>query len=53
MIGEHIDLTQYLTTEKPKKEDIDRLNQIVYQKVLALREELDRRIQEDRKRRNK
>ena len=50
MIGEPIDLNQYLTGEKPSKQEIAQLNDIVYNKVLQLRQELDRRIEADRKR---
>ena len=53
MIGEHIDLSAYLSGPKHTKEDIERLNQIVYQKVLQLRKELDLRIEADRKGRRK
>lgn len=51
MMGEPIDLTQYLTSsdEKPSKEEITRLNDIVRNKMLALRAELDVRIQADKK----
>ena len=49
MVGDPIDLKQYLTEEKPTREDIDRINGIVYEKVLALRAELDRRVQADKK----
>lgn len=51
--GEHIDLSQYLTSPKPTKEDIAKLNDIVYEKVLQLRRELDLRIEADRNRRKK
>ncbi len=50
MFGEPIDLSQYTTAKKPTKEDILRLDAIVYQKVLALREELDLRIKNGEKR---
>lgn len=44
MIGEPILLSDYLENKKMSREDIDRLNEIVRNKVLDLREELDRRI---------
>lgn len=49
--GEEIDLTQYLTNgdEKASKEDIARLNDIVRNKMLALRAELDARIAAEKK----
>ena len=51
MMGEPIDLSQYLSSadEKPSKEEITRLNDIVRDKMLALRAELDVRIQADKK----
>ena len=49
MIGEPIDVSQYLTDGKCTKDDIHRINDIMYQKVLSLREELDRRIQEEKR----
>lgn len=48
MIGEPIYLSDYLENKKMSREDIDRLNEIVRNKVLALREELDRRIRKER-----
>lgn len=51
MVGETIDLTGYLDGKKETKEDIERLNDIVREKVLQLREELDRRIEADRQKR--
>lgn len=44
MVGDPIDLKQYLTGDKATREDIDRINDIIYQKVLALRAQLDRCI---------
>ncbi len=44
IIGKPIDLYDYLPTGKHTKEDIPVLNEIVRNKVLELREELDRRI---------
>lgn len=49
MIGESIDLASYLSGPKATREDITRLNEIVYQKVLALRRELDVRVKADKK----
>lgn len=51
MVGESIDLSAYITGPKATREDITRLNDMVYDKVLRLREELDRRIEADRKKR--
>lgn len=48
MVGEPIDLTDYLDAEKPSKEDVIRLNDMVRQKVLFLRQEIDRRIEADK-----
>ena len=47
--GEAIDLSQYTSSDKPSKEEILQLNEMVYQRVLALRAELDRRIEADKK----
>lgn len=49
IVGDAIDLKDYLDTEKPSREDIERLNDIVRQKVLDLRAELDERIAADKK----
>ncbi len=48
IIGKQIDLYDYLETEKYTRNDIDRLNDIVRNKVLALREELDARIKAEK-----
>ena len=53
IIGDSIDLSQYLSDSKAKKEDIARLNDIVYEKVLQLRKELDRRVEGDKERRKR
>lgn len=53
IIGEEIDLSQYMTSERITKEDINRLNDIVHQKVLDLRAELDHRIENDKRSRGK
>lgn len=50
MVGDPIDLKQYLTGERASREDIDRINTIIYHKMLDLQAELERRIQEDKKR---
>ena len=50
MVGDPIDLKQYLTGERASREDIDRINAIIYHKMLDLQAELERRIQEDKKR---
>ena len=49
IIGEAINLSDYLSSEKASKEDITKLNDIVYKKVLDLRAELDLRIESNRK----
>lgn len=46
MIGKPIDVRDYLTGEKHTKQDILRINEIIYQKAQALQEELHRRIRE-------
>ena len=48
LIGKPIDVFSYLESEQYTREDIYRLNEIVFQKVLELRADLDRRIAEDR-----
>lgn len=53
LIGESIDLSQYASSPKPDKEEIGRLNDMVRQKVLELREELDLRIRKDKAKRKK
>lgn len=47
MIGKPIDVRDYLTGEKHTKQDILRINEIIYQKAQALQEELHRRIREN------
>ena len=49
IIGEPIDLSQYLSGTRARKDDIMRLNDIVRDKVLQLRQELDRRIANEKK----
>ena len=49
IVGESIDLTDYINAPKVNKEEIARLNDIIREKVLALRAELDRRIEADKK----
>ena len=49
IVGESIDLADYITAPKVNKEEIARLNDIIREKVLALRAELDRRIEADKK----
>lgn len=51
IIGDSIDVYDYLETEEYTREDIYRINELVHGKVLQLREELDRRIQNDRMKR--
>ena len=53
IIGEAIDLNQYISSPKATKDDVTRLNDIVYEKVLQLREELNLRIEAEGKKRNK
>ncbi len=50
IVGEPIDLAEYIDAPKVNKEEIARLNDIIRDKVLALRAELDRRIEADKKR---
>lgn len=52
IIGEAIDLTEYISSPKATKDDIARLNDIVYEKVLQLRKKLALRIEKDRKKGN-
>lgn len=49
IVGEPIDLSEYLAAPKANKEEVARLNDIVREKVLALRAELDRRIEADKR----
>ena len=51
MVGESIDLSAHITGPKATREDITRLNDMVYEKVLRLRKELDQRVEADRKKR--
>lgn len=51
MVGEPINLADHTTEGKTSREEIDRLNELVRNKVLALREELDRRIEADKRKR--
>ena len=53
LVGEPIVLSQYTDSAKATKEDIVRLNEIVYEKVLQLRRELDVRVEQDRKGKSK
>lgn len=53
IFGETIDLSNYISSEKVTRTDVDRLNDIVYQKVLELRRELDLRIEADRNKKGK
>ena len=48
IVGKKIWLRDYLTAEKYTKDDLLRLNQIVREYVLELRQELDRRVEADR-----
>jgi 1-acyl-sn-glycerol-3-phosphate acyltransferase len=50
IIGKKIWLRDYLDHEKYTKEDILRLNDMVRNHVLELRQELDRRVEADRRR---
>lgn len=49
IIGEEIFLSEYLSSNKITKEEINRLNEIIHSKMLDLRKELDLRIEEDKK----
>ena len=49
IIGKKIWLRDYLEHEKYTRDDIDRLNTLVRNHVLELREELDRRVEADRR----
>ena len=49
MFGEQIDVSQYISGKRASREDLDRINSIVYEKMLELRRELDRRVENDRK----
>lgn len=49
MFGEQIDVSQYTGGKRASREDLERINGIVHQKMLDLREELDRRVENDRK----
>ena len=51
MVGESIDLSAHITGPKATREDITRLNDMVYEKVLRLRKELEQRVEADRKKR--
>ena len=42
-------LDDYLQGKKCTREDLDRLNEIVFNKVLELRQELDRKIQQEKR----
>lgn len=53
MIGKRIDVYELLGKEDYTKDDILRINDIVYNKVLELRAELDRRVEEDKKTKKK
>lgn len=52
IVGEHINLSDYISSSRASKDDLLRLNDIVYEKVLQLRKELDLRIENDNKRRD-
>lgn len=49
IVGEPIYLDDYLQGKKCTREDLDRLNEIVFNKVLELRQELDTRIQQEKR----
>lgn len=48
LIGKKINLFDYLESEQYTRADIYRLNEIVYQKVLDMKADLDRRVAEER-----
>ena len=49
MVGDPIDLKQYFDGDKASREDIERINGIVYNKMLELQAELYRRIKQDKR----
>ncbi len=49
MFGEPIDLSVYFASERPTIDEIYKINDILYQKVLQLRENLQERIEKDAK----
>lgn len=51
MIGKEIDLSEFFTTDRPtpSREELERANEYVFNKVLELREELEARKQRRRK----
>ena len=51
IIGNEIDVSQFFTTDKPTppREELDRANEYVYNKILELREELEVRKQRRKK----
>lgn len=49
MMGEPIDISEYISSENATKADIKRANKIIHEKVLQLREELDLRIEADKR----
>ena len=53
MIGEPIKLTDMDVSAKPSREEMERLNDMVRQKVLYLRQRIDMQIEEERKGRGK
>ena len=53
IIGKKIYLSDYCSSPNPTKEEIAALNEMVYQKSLALKEELDRRVAEGKQKKKK
>ena len=53
MFGEPIDVQQYYDESKKLRQNVDDINEIIHNKVLQLREELDVRIQEEKKGKSK
>ena len=49
MVGDPIDLKQYFDGDKATREDIERINGIVHNKMLELQAELYRRIEQDKR----
>lgn len=49
LIGKPIDLWDYCTSDDPTREEIEAMNELVYQRAAALRLELLRRIEEEKR----
>ncbi len=53
IIGKEIDVSEFISSDRPTptREGLDRANEYIFDKVLALREELERRKQDAKRRR--